>query len=72
MNFQTQAGAAASILVMHRHEAFAPPVRQNGRFLTDPVRVITKGLKKGLAFTNGTVNQIVIRRVAQRENIGFD
>jgi len=72
MNFQTKAGPPASVLVVHRHKTFTPSGRQYGGFLTDPMCVVAECLMKGRAFANGTINQIIICRVAQREHIGFN
>ena len=72
MNFQAESRANASVLVTNWHKAIAPASRQERRFHTDTMRVVTKGLMKWRAFANRTVNQVIIGRVARGENIGFD
>ena len=72
MNFQTETGAAARILVMNRYEAITPANRQNCCFRADAVRVITKGLMKRGTFADGTINQVGVSWVAERKNVGFD
>ena len=69
MNFQTETGATTGVFVAHRHEAILPTAWQNCRFHAHPVRVIAKRLVERRAFTNRTVNQVTIGRIAQGENI---
>ncbi len=69
MRLETESGRASGRRGSDADEALLPSQGQRGRFDRDAVRVIAERDVKGRALANGAVNEICIRRRAQREDV---
>lgn len=72
MNLETQPRSATGVCVIHRHETVFPSVGKNSGFHRHTVRIIAESLVKGGTFANGSINQIGIGGITQREEIGLN
>src|SRR6516164_5853905 len=72
MHLQAQARTTTCVFVGNRNQPLPPSFGQNRRFFHNAMRIVPKGLMKWRALTNAAIDQIRIRWISKRKNIGLD
>jgi hypothetical protein len=72
VDFEAKASATAGVLVAERNEPLTPAIRQHCCLGSHAVSIVAECLMKWRAFSNGSINQVAIPRVAEGEYVGLD